>query len=71
MKWKDDDDFMIDFLTINGHDGKMMIVAGELPCEGSTKTKVDLVQVNKSSLDIIVGTSLDIITIFIIHWTSS
>ena len=26
-----------------------MMVAGELPCEGSTKTKVDLVQVDNSS----------------------
>ena len=38
---------MIDFLQ--DIDGKMMIVAGELPCEGSTKTKVDLVQVDNSS----------------------
>ena len=52
---------MIDFLQ--DIDGKMMIVAGELPCEGSTKTKVDLVQVDKSSSSL---SSLNILVIFII-----
>ena len=44
---------MMMMMMIFGHGNMMMtvmmILAGELPCEGSTKTKVDLVQVDKST----------------------